>query len=460
MYRRRYLAAAGTSLASALAGCSGGDSATSATSTSTTAETTTGTATEPATSTATPTAEPTETATATATETPVDAPRRITGPPAAGMESFDRLVPRLMDRWDVPGGAVAVVKDGRLVFARGYGLANRSTQAAVTPSARFRVASLAKPLTSAAVLRLVENGRLDLDDRVFDLLDEFRPSGPADPRIDDITVRMLLRHTGGWDIEELGFDPMFESVRIARAEGEDPPASAETVIRFMLKRDLNFDPGTRFAYSNFGYCVLGRLVARVTGRSYESYVKNSVLSRTGISRMRIGATRSENRADDEVRYFHDEPADSVFPDEGSVPAPYGGFYLQAMDAHGGWIASPIDLLRFVTHVDDRGPVADVLSSDTLGMMTSRPDTDHWDGSDYYYGMGWLVRPSPDNWWHTGSLPGTTSLMVRTGEDLSWAALFNRRSSDREFLSALDRTLWEAARSVSAWPERDLFGAFP
>ncbi|WP_318568985.1 serine hydrolase domain-containing protein [Salinigranum marinum] len=397
---------------------------------------------------------------ATATETPVDAPRRITGPPAAGMESFDRLVPRLMDRWDVPGGAVAVVKDGRLVFARGYGLANRSTQAVVTPTARFRIASLAKPLTSAAVLRLVENGRVDLDDRVFDVLDEFRPSGPADPRIDDITVRMLLRHTGGWDIEELGFDPMFESVRIAREEGENPPASAETVIRFMLKRDLNFDPGKKFAYSNFGYCVLGRLVARITGQSYESYVRNSVLSRTEVSRMRIGATRLENRADDEVRYYHDESTDSVFPDEGTVPTPYGGFYLQAMDAHGGWIASPIDLLRFVTHVDGRGPVADVLSSGTVRTMTSRPAAAHWDGSDYYYGMGWLVRPSMDNWWHSGSLPGTSSLMVRTGHDLSWAALFNRRSSDEEFVSALDRTLWEAARSVSTWPDRDLFGAFP
>jgi N-acyl-D-amino-acid deacylase len=272
---------------------------------------------------------------------------------------------------------------------------------------------------------------------------------------------MLLQHRGGWDIDELGYDPMFEPVKIAHAEDEPPPASAETIIQYMLRRELNFDPGTRYAYSNFGYNVLGRIIEEVTGESYGSYVSNRVLDEMQISRMSLGKTRLENRIADEVRYYGNEKADSVFPDEGSVPSPYGGFYLQCIDAHGGWVGSTIDILRFITHIDRRGPIKDVLQSDTLEIMTQRPDIPHWKGSDSYYAMGWNVRPEPQNWWHYGSLPGSTSILVRTNhEDLSWAALFNSRPPDwNKFNQEVDKTLWDAIRSVSEWPAHDLFKEF-
>lgn len=383
----------------------------------------------------------------------------IAGPPAPGMESFDRVIPNLMSRWGVPGGAVAVVKDGRLILTRGYGLADREQNTEAQPDALFRIASLSKPITAVTILRLVENQELSLDDRAFDVLDRFKPSGGLrDERVNDITIRMLLQHAGGWDIEALGYDPMFRSTRIAQAEGTKPPAKPETIIRYMLKQRLNFTPGTGYAYSNFGYCVLGRVIEAVTGESYDAHVKRNVLESMGISRMQIGQTRESGRSDGEVRYYGGGLVDSVFPDTGIVPQPYGGFYLQAMDAHGGWIGSAIDLMRFVTHVDGRPSVADMLAANTTETMTERPNNPRWQGTDYYYALGWLVRPGSQNWWHTGSLPGTSSVLVRAGpQNLAWAALFNYRPQDwQTFNAEMDGALWEAVRNVSSWPGHDLF----
>ena len=121
----------------------------------------------------TPTLSPTPTPAPTATPVPLGPYGSIqTGPEVVGMEAFDRLVADLMHRYNLPGGALAIVKDGRLVFARGYGLAdiqNQDAPATVRPDSLFRIASLSKQVTAVAVLKLVEEGKLDLDERVFEI---------------------------------------------------------------------------------------------------------------------------------------------------------------------------------------------------------------------------------------------------------------------------------------------------
>src|SRR5262249_38714238 len=154
----------------------------------------------------------------------------------------------------------------------------------VRPRSLFRIASVSKPITSAAVLQLVEQGKLGLDDRVVDLLDVRHngdPIAPADPRLKRVTIRHLLQHRGGWDRDK-SFDPMFRSVRIAREFGTRPPAGPELIIASMWKRPLDFDPGARSCYSNFGYCVLGRVIEKVSGISYEAYVREHILAPLGI----------------------------------------------------------------------------------------------------------------------------------------------------------------------------------
>jgi N-acyl-D-amino-acid deacylase len=258
---------------------------------------------------------------------------------------------------------------------------------------------------------------------------------------------------------------MFIPGRAAREVGSPEPASCETVIRFMLGQRLSFDPGTRYAYSNFGYCALGRVVERVTGLLYHQYVKTQVFEPMGITQMRIGRSFLEGRAANEVRYYAHlgaPPARSVFPDVRQwVPRPYGGFHLEAMDSHGGWIGSAIDLMRFVTAVDGSRPTA-FGKPEAVDLALLRPAAPLWVGTPSYYGMGWYVRPVGTDaiWWHSGALEGSVTIMVRRDDGLAWAALFNSRPrGSGKFLEELADGLSEAAGQVTEWPSHDLFGQY-
>ncbi len=131
-----------------------------------------------------------------------------TGTAIPELATIDQRIPALMQKWSIPGGAVAVAKDGKLIFARGYGLADKSRNEPVQPDSLFRIGSVSKTFTSAGILTLVEEGRLSLDDKVFQILSYLQPpSGRSmDSRLHDITVRQLLQHTGGWDRMKSG-DP-------------------------------------------------------------------------------------------------------------------------------------------------------------------------------------------------------------------------------------------------------------
>jgi len=231
--------------------------------------------------------------------------------------AFDREIQKFMQVRNIPGGALAVLKDGRLVYTRGYGWADRENKVPVKPTSLFRIASISKPFTAVAVLKLVETAKLDLKACLFELLDLGAevlpaPGGKLDERWKQITVRHLLNHTGGWDRDK-SFDPMFRPREIATAFGLPSPPAPRVIIRYMLGKPLDFDPPTHYAYSNFGYCVLGRVIEKIAGTSYEKFVQEKVLAPIGIRQMRIGASLADKRAEGEVRYYtpRDETAESV-----------------------------------------------------------------------------------------------------------------------------------------------------
>jgi len=228
-----------------------------------------------------------------------------TGKSYKALEPFDRMMHTFIRENEIPGGALAVAKDGRLLYARGFGWADRENKKPVQPHSLFRIASISKPITAVAVLRLVEEGKLKLDDRAFALLPHkphLSKGGKVDARLEQITIRHLLQHRGGWDRAK-SMDAMFQPVRIAHALGKQPPADADDIIRFMRSWPLDFAPGARYAYSNFGYNVLGRIIEEKTGKSYEEYVRSNVLKPLDITAMRIGKTLPAGRAKDEVRYY-------------------------------------------------------------------------------------------------------------------------------------------------------------
>lgn len=382
------------------------------------------------------------------------------GPPpgVTPEQSFQSVIPALMSKWNIPGGSVALARNGSIVLAKGYGQADKSGPTPVAASSLFRLASLSKPVTAAAALKLAEAGSLDLEARVFDILNDIvpPPGASVDPRLAQVTVRDLLRHSGGWD-RGVSFDPMFRSREIAAALGVAPPADAAAIIRYMMGQPLDHDPATRYAYSNFGYCLLGRIIEKITGQAYDAYVKSAVLVPAGADGMVLGRSLAADRAPGEVVYYDYDGAPlaaSVF-DVGpaSVPWPYGGFALEPMDAHGGWLASATDLLEFLLAVDGRAAPADVLQPATTALMVERPPLAEYQGAASYYALGWQVRPTgaDANWWHTGSLPGTATIMVRAANNLAWVALFNSRPAAADtFFNELDSELWRAVNGVTDW----------
>ncbi len=387
------------------------------------------------------------------------------GPADERFAHYDRSMCEFMKKHGVPGASIAVTHRGHVVFASGYGYADIAAREEVKPQTLFRIASISKPITAVAILQLIEQKNLGLDDKVFEVLDfedEISLSDEFDDRLREITIRHLLQHRGGWDRSQ-SFDAMFQSVRFAEQFGVAPPADEVTVIRAMLSQPLDFDPGQRYAYSNFGYCLLGRVIETVTGQTYENYVKEHVLAPLGITAMKLGHTRLAGREENEARYYHPGTGTSVFAADlnQTVPSPYGAWYLEAMDAHGGWIASATDLARFASAFDDPEHCP-ILSRETIELMHERPPglaghDESGEEKPVYYSLGWRNRIHPGgkvNHWHTGSLPGTATILIRRHDGMNFVALLNARVSPttKPLGGEIDLLLHQMADAVADWPE--------
>ena len=274
----------------------------------------------------------------------------ITGKDVPALRDFDALLLEYLKRnKSVPGASFAIARDGLVLYARGFGYADVKRREAVQPDSLFRIASVSKTFTSAAIMLLVQRGRLKLLDQAFPLLNIEVPSdkkSQVDARLNTITIHHLLCHTGGWARGSAknpfetwtGFDPMLFPIEIAQSLGVPPPPGPADIVRFMTTRPLDFDPGARYAYSNFGYCVLGRVIEKVSGVSYSEFVRNEVLRPIGIEDVRLGKSLLSSRAPREVHFY---PSGDKRPSSKNVfGGPdvqwcYGGFELEAMDSHGG-----------------------------------------------------------------------------------------------------------------------------
>ena len=392
------------------------------------------------------------------------------------LAAIDEMFQNFVDEHGAPGASLAISKNGKLVYARGYGWVDLENHQAVEPLSQFRVASISKPITAVVIMRLVELGKLKITDKVAELLPLSRylsDNGPlADSRWYDITIQHCLQHTGGWN-REIGYDPMFQAVEFAKELRIPAPAGAKDVIRVMITRPLDDTPGEHYAYSNFGYCLLGRIIEEVTGKSYEEAAQELVLQPLGMKTTQLGRTLPQFRLPGEVKYYDEKQGmgDAVFADlaEKKVPWPYGVWNLEAMDSHGGWTSSAIDLVRFV---DATNPACHpgISKPETLdAMFRTRfqipPFNSPASPDKVYYCLGWSTRdagnPGQFNAWHSGLLAGTSTLMVRRYDGLNWAVLFNsaRDGTGQRHSTEIDPLLHKAVDSVQHWPEGDLFPRF-
>lgn len=389
-----------------------------------------------------------------------------TGTAVPQLAAFDQVMSQLMTQYNVPGGALAITRGGHLVFARGYGYADTGSKTPAQPDSVFRIASLSKPLTAVAILTLVQQGKLNLDDDAFEILSNLNPppGSTPDPRLKNITIRELLQHTGGWD-DTKSPDPVWIPDTIAAALGTQAPASSTDMVRYMMGQPLNFAPGTNYVYSNFGYLVLGRIIEQVTGMKYEQFVRTQVLFPAGVTQMRIGNTLPQGRLANEVSYYDtvDPLTPSVFPFlKSQVPMPYGGWYLEGLDSAAGWVASPIDYLKFMNAIDGRRKTQ-LLSAASLADMTAEPSV--WTNNNHWYGMGFNITttPSPGNydWWADGDFEGSYAQVLRTYDGSDIVVMFNDWPNDTSaFGQAVNQALWNAYDSISSWPAGDQFAAWP
>ena len=364
-----------------------------------------------------------------------------TGNALPGLTAFDRAVVTLLEKWKIPGASLAVAKDGRLVLARGYGYSDKDRFRPVTPDLRFRMASLSKSLTATAIMKLVEDGRIDLDQPALPLLGPWAPAPHeiTDPRVYRITVRHLLVHRGGWNREVSG-DPSFDS----RAHLNDPDCRG--VMHDELTRHLDFDPGASFAYSNTGYCILGRIIEQVSGMRYADFVRRKVLAPAGVQDM-ILTRKAEFRADEPVYY----------QTPGSTVSPYEGIALDAIDSLAGWVARPTDYLRYFLALNGLTGKSILKPQSVAQMFASPPSTPKPPPNWYGLGVRVQARSGGLDLWHHGSMPGTQAEVVLSREGVAWVIAFNARPFDAAaFSDDIDATLWAAARSTTTWPQGNLF----
>ncbi|MDR0688395.1 MAG: beta-lactamase family protein [Prevotellaceae bacterium] len=340
----------------------------------------------------------------------------------AELEKVDSVVQHFLKRWKINGASLAIAKDGRLRYVKGFGYADVELKAEVTPSHVFRVASVSKLITATAVMKLVEEGQLSLDAKAFGsegILSDSAFSKIRDERALQITVKNLLEHSAGWDSSEA--DPMFMGHAIAAKLHTPVPVGVDNIIRYALSRPLSFDAGDHSSYSNLGYAILGRIVEKVTGTTYEDYVQKTLLLPMGIINMRLGNSYPPYLYADEVSYYDAARAKPVAAFDNPrrrVPKCRGGYDIRTLGAAGGWVASPVALLRFMHCIDGRPEVPDILSPASISKMV-RNDS-------IFAPLGWRMV-SEQRWIRTGTLAGTSAAAVCDTSGWSWAFITNTTS---------------------------------
>ena len=372
-------------------------------------------------------------------------------PQAAALDSY---IERFMRRWEIKGGSLAVMKDGRLIYSKGYGWADEEKGIPMSPGHIMRIASLSKLITATAIMQLCERRVLNLEDRVFGdggILDCPQFSRIRDKRARSITVEHLLRHEAGFTMHR--GDPMFTTRSIIIREGLDTVPDMDRIIEYALGDRLGYTPGTGFRYSNLGYLILTKIVEVCSGMDYEEYCQENILHPAGCYDMHLARNLYEDRYPNEVRYYETHEAEPVpaFDNSGdTLWRSYGGSNIEGLLGAGAWVASPAEFVRFTASIDGDPSVPDVISPESVRMMTADPDHP-------YRPIGWVRAGEHSDWSRTGTLAGTSALVKRQSNGYIWMFATNTSSwKGSRFTRDIDRMYRTASSRIAEWPARDLY----
>lgn len=346
-----------------------------------------------------------------------------------GISTFDSAMTEFIAQ-GYPGGSLAVVRDGRLVHARGYGIANPANKRwarAATAATRYRQASISKPVTTSLLRQLVAKGVLSMDTPVFPLLGVV----PADTRANAITVRMLKDHTSGLACDCF----LWESRQAAAYYGVASPPGADTMIRWTAHYALAADPGTVYRYNNTNYALLSRVIERATGRAWIDLVRD-MGTPLGATSWRL--VTSLGKPADEARYV-EAPAwrygPSVFDSvPGTVEMAYGGFYFEPLKGGSSLVSSVVDMARYFEAV-----ASGALPAPEDNPIPTLP------GWNYVY-------------IYNGSMPGVYTFLMRLWNGTNStviAGAFNHRDAG-PIDATINQRILDAFGATTVWPAVDLF----
>lgn len=370
---------------------------------------------------------------------------------------LDAQIEKFIKRWEIKGASIAIMKDEKLIYAKGYGWADQELNVETEVKHIFRIASLSKLITAVAIMKLKEEGKISLDGKIFGiggLLNYPEYSTFRDKRVKDITVEQLLRHKGGFSTR--GGDPMFSLSTVARRLDLDRAVTEEELIKYILSQRLGYTPGSGTRYSNVGYFLLSKVIEAVTGEKYEHYVKENILKPNGIYDMHLARNFYNQKYPNEVKYYepsNEEPISAFDRRDTLLPRCYGGNNINMLLGAGAWVASPVEMLKFVSLIDGREGVKDILTKESITQMTqSDPST---------LPIGWAKCYSSGNWTRTGTLSGSSALIKYNSNGYSWVFITNTSSwKGSSFPKNIDRFFKGAVQKVSQWPDRDLFEVTP
>ncbi|PIB23592.1 serine hydrolase domain-containing protein [Maribacter sp. 4G9] len=319
---------------------------------------------------------------------------------------------RFMSQYNFRGAQMAIIRNEKLVYLNAFGVSDVEKNSPVSNSTLFRIASISKPITLLAISKLVLDGKLSLDERVFganSILGNTYGNLPFENNELQITVDHLVEHTAGFANEPT--DIMFEQVD-----------SNFNVLadRVLDERSLTFEPGLRFQYSNFGYALLGKIIEAKSGQSYKDYVKGNILEPNLIHEVYMGKNTVEDKLPDETIYYS------------SWASPYS-MNIERLDAAGGWVSNAKSLALLAVKSDGRFSVNNILPAGN--------------------GVSYLSRSS---WTHNGALPGTLAVL-RVGHPFSYVVLVNGGEANfATVLDAIHTFMNNMIERQDAWPNTDLF----
>ncbi len=348
----------------------------------------------------------------------------------ADLQAISQKIQAYMSANQVPGVALAITKDGRLVYAAGFGYANKETGEEAAPTNMWRIASVSKNITSTAIMKLVEKGSLHLTDNVFgpgSLLGAQFPTPAGNKKIEQIKVKHLLEHVSG--LSNTNGDPMFMNTGMNHTQ----------LISWMLNdpgHKMTRDANTQFEYLNFGYCLLGRIIEKVSGQSYDEFVKQNVLGPSGVTEMAIGANSEAQRKPREVKYY---------------PGIAYSLNVTRFDSHGGWVASPIDLVRYVVRVDGLPTKPDIFTAASHTAVTTDSGIKDANGKDPNYGFGWGLPQ-----WHNGDIDGSIAFLQVLPGGYTYSVLANTRPANDGGAFNLSGVVQKIISTTPKWPAYDLF----